>query len=199
MVEPRHALPGESTPAWREADESAGALGASGQRARGSSGPALGTHEQAWRLMKPSPRHRARGGPQGLAGSAGRQQGPTRPWPTRCEAGEPIEKGECPWEWAGACRRDREPHRGQLVLALADASLLLSALSLCLGFLAVMALALGVAAWVLASHDLGRMRAGVMDPGGLGATALGRCRARAGVALGLYSAALWGWFLALLT
>jgi hypothetical protein len=96
-------------------------------------------------------------------------------------------------------RRDYEPHRGQLVLALADASLLLGILSLCLGFLAPMAVALGAWAWVLASHDLRRMRSGLSDPSGLGPTALGRCRARAGVALGLYGGTLWGWFLSLIT
>jgi hypothetical protein len=61
-----------------------------------------------------------------------------------------------------------------------------------------MGLALGVAAWVLASHDLRRMRAGVMDPAGLAPTTLGRCRARAGAALGLYGAALWGGLLAVI-
>jgi hypothetical protein len=86
-----------------------------------------------------------------------------------------------------------------LVLALADASLLLGVLSLCLGFLALMAVALGAWAWVLASHELRRMRAGLVDPSGLGLTTLGRCRTRAGVALGLYGATLWGWFLSLVT
>jgi hypothetical protein len=96
-------------------------------------------------------------------------------------------------------RRDYEPHRGQLVLALADASLLLGILSLCLGFLALMAVALGAWAWILASHELRRIRAGLVDPCGLDPTLLGRRRARAGVALGLYGASLWGWFLALVT
>jgi hypothetical protein len=85
------------------------------------------------------------------------------------------------------------------VLALADASLLMGILSLCLGFLALMAVALGAWAWVLASHERRRMRAGLADPGGLGPTTLGHCRARAGVALGLYGATLWGWFLAVVT
>jgi hypothetical protein len=96
-------------------------------------------------------------------------------------------------------RRDYEPHRGQLVLALADVSLLLGILSLCLGFLALMAVALGAWAWVLASHELRRMRSGLADPSGLGPTTLGRSRARAAVALGLYGATLWGWFLARVT
>ena len=106
--------------------------------------------------------------------------------------------GALPWERPGAVRRDYEPHRAGWLLALADASLLLGALSLCLGFLALMGLALGLAAWVMASHDLGRMRAGSMDPGGRAATTRGRARARAGAALSLYGAVLWGWLLAVI-
>jgi hypothetical protein len=60
-----------------------------------------------------------------------------------------------------------------------------------------MGLALGVASWALAAHDLRRMRSRVMDPAGRDATACGRGRARAGVALSLYAAALWGCLLAL--
>jgi hypothetical protein len=86
-----------------------------------------------------------------------------------------------------------------MLLALADASLLLGALSLGLGGLAAVAGSLGVVAWVLASHDLRRMRARLMDPGGRANTALGRGRARAGVALSIYAAALWGWLLVLVT
>jgi hypothetical protein len=99
----------------------------------------------------------------------------------------------------GAVRRDCEPHRGKLVLKLADASLLLGAFALCLGFVAGLALACGVAAWGLASRDLGRMRSGLMDPRGQADTARGRTRARAGLALGLYAAVVWGWFLAVIT
>jgi hypothetical protein len=104
-----------------------------------------------------------------------------------------------PWARPGAVRRDCEPHRGKLVLKLADASLLLGAFALCLGFVAGLALACGAAAWVLASRDLGRMRSGLMDPRGQADTARGRTRARAGLALGLYAAVLWGWFLAVIT
>ena len=104
-----------------------------------------------------------------------------------------------PWERRGAVRRDCESHRSGLLLALGDASLLLGALSLPLGFLAVTGLCLGAAAWALASRDLRRMRARAMDPAGLSGTALGRGRARAGVALSLYAAALWGWFLLVVT
>ena len=106
-------------------------------------------------------------------------------------------EGGCPWDRPGAVRRDCEPHRIGHLLALGDASLLLGALSLGLGFLAVIGLFLGAVAWAQASRDLGWMRAGVMDPAGLSGTALGRARARAGVALSIYAAALWGGFLAL--
>ena len=112
---------------------------------------------------------------------------------------EAITRAVPPWERPGAVRRDCEPHRGQLVLKLADASLLLGAFALCLGFVAGLAMAFGAAAWALASRDLRRMQARLMDPGGLSGTALGRVRARAGVALSLYAALLWGWFLLVVT
>jgi hypothetical protein len=95
-------------------------------------------------------------------------------------------------------RRDGQAHRGQLLLALADASLLLGALSLCLGFLFLAAVACGAVAFGLSCHDLGRMRARLMDPGGLAVTRCARARARAGAALGLYGALLWACFLVLL-
>jgi hypothetical protein len=66
---------------------------------------------------------------------------------------EAITGAAPPWEQPGAVRRDCEPHRGQLVLKLADAGLLLGALALCVGFVALLALALGAAAWVLASRE----------------------------------------------
>ena len=106
--------------------------------------------------------------------------------------------GALPWERPGAVRRDCEPHRAAWLAALADASLLLGTLSLCLGFLALTGLALGLAAWVMASHDLGQMRSGLMDRRGQAATTRGRARARAGAALSLYGAVLWGWLLAVI-
>jgi len=116
----------------------------------------------------------------------------------RPEAGTTGDAGDRAWERPGATRRDCLPHRAGLLLALADASLLLGALSPCLGFPALAAFACGAVAWGLACHDLGEMRARRMDPGGLAATRRARARARAGAALGLYGATLWAWFLALL-
>ena len=104
-----------------------------------------------------------------------------------------------PWARRGAVRRDCESHRGAQLLAAGDTSLLLGALSLVLAFPALLGLGLGAAAWALASRDLRQMRARVMDPAGLSDTALGRARARAGVALSLYAGVLWGWFLLLVT
>jgi hypothetical protein len=112
---------------------------------------------------------------------------------------EPATEDDRPWEQPGAVRRDIEPHRGDLLRVLGDGGLLLGALSLCLGFLAPLGLGLGLAAWVLSSYDLRRMRARLLDPDGLAATAYGRRRARAGVALSLYGAIMWGWFLAVIT
>jgi hypothetical protein len=86
-----------------------------------------------------------------------------------------------------------------VLLRLADASLLLGVLSLPLGFLALLALAYGVVAWWLAMHDLQRMRFRLMDPAGRGATRRARARALAGMALGVYAALLWMWFLSLIT
>jgi hypothetical protein len=80
-------------------------------------------------------------------------------------------------------------------LVLADVSLLLGALSLCLGFLALAAFACGAVAWGVSCHDLRQMRARRIDPGGLAATRRARARALAGAALGLYGALLWAGFL----
>ena len=114
----------------------------------------------------------------------------------RGRQGADAEDGR-PWERPGAVRRDCAPHRAGLLLAVADTSLLLGALSLPLGFSALMGLGLGAAAWALAVRDLRRMRARVMDPAGRSRTA--RARARAGVAFSLYAVVLWGWFLLLVT
>jgi hypothetical protein len=100
-----------------------------------------------------------------------------------------------PWERPGAVRRDCQPHRDRLLLALGDASLLLGALSLPLGFPAVAGAGLGAAAWALASRDLKRMQARLMDPDGLSGTALARNRALLGLILSLYALALWACFL----
>lgn len=81
-----------------------------------------------------------------------------------------------PWERPdmGHARRDAEPHRGGLILGLGIASVasagIAPAFSGCTG---LVALPLGITAWVLGSIDLKRMRAGQMDPQGLGLTQAG--------------------------
>jgi len=68
----------------------------------------------------------------------------------RPEVGAGPASDDRPWERPGAVRRDCQPHRAPLLLALADASLLLGALSLCLGFPTLAAFACGAGARGLA-------------------------------------------------
>jgi hypothetical protein len=112
-----------------------------------------------------------------------------------------------PWEQPGSFRRDCEPHRGGLLFALGQVSLLLGCLALfCLipsvlglagqarqpaiaftglfcGVPSVLGLAVGVPTWVLARRDLGQMEAGLMDPGGRRKTQAGLGQAKVGVVL----------------
>jgi predicted Zn finger-like uncharacterized protein len=60
-------------------------------------------------------------------------------------------------------RRDAEPHRGGLVLALGIGAIVGS-------FCAPFGLVLGVLAWVLGRSDLNKMKKGEMDPAGEGMT-----------------------------
>lgn len=84
-------------------------------------------------------------------------------------------------------RRDCEPHRGPLIQALGVASILLSVLTFPLALvtwgifrmpvgagLGLLALGLGVAAWLLSTRDLARMEQGLMDPQGRPRTLAGR-------------------------
>src|SRR5690349_10448850 len=64
-------------------------------------------------------------------------------------------------------RRDCEPHRGPLVLALGVLSLVL--LSICFPVGAV----LGLVAWVMGQGDLRKLKRGDMDPAGQGLTQAG--------------------------
>ena len=92
-------------------------------------------------------------------------------------------------------RRDCEPHRGATLQALGVASLLLSLLTAPAaaltwasalrmpagGAFGLVALGLGVAAWVMADRDLAKMDEGLMDPAGRGRTRGGRQCAVLGV------------------
>ena len=110
---------------------------------------------------------------------------------TDLEADISLVGNDRPREGFGAVRRDWEVHRGKLLLSLADAALLLGALSVCLGFPALLALFLGVIAWVASCQDKKHMLARQMDPNGRTLTGLARRRASAGVVLGLFGAILW--------
>jgi hypothetical protein len=89
-------------------------------------------------------------------------------------------------------RRDCEPHRGRLIAGLGNFSLIVGGLSLCLfGVGALVSVPVGVAAWVMANHDLAQMRAGAMDPRGKAQTENGRTGAIVGVVLSLLFASFY--------
>jgi hypothetical protein len=72
-------------------------------------------------------------------------------------------------------RRDCEPHRGSWVQLLGVVSIILGTLSIFLcGLSGLIAVPLGVAAWVMSGRDLAKMEAGLMDPSGLTQTRTGR-------------------------
>ena len=71
-----------------------------------------------------------------------------------------------PWERPGAVRRDCEPHRAGLIVALAVLGLLLGLLSLAAFPLAFMGLPLSVVALLMARRDLGLTGKGQMHPTG---------------------------------
>jgi predicted Zn finger-like uncharacterized protein len=93
----------------------------------------------------------------------------------RCRyCGEEVaEEEERPWERSHRLpvRRDCEPHRGQMILVFGIVSLALLA---CGAMTAVFGLPFGIAAWLLGSKDLEKMRQGTMDPEGQGLTQAGR-------------------------
>jgi hypothetical protein len=89
-------------------------------------------------------------------------------------------------------RRDYKPHRGSLILGLGNASMIVGGLAVCsLGLGAIISVPLGIVAWLMANHDLERMREGRMDPRGKSQTEAGRTGAIAGLVLGLIFAAFY--------
>ena len=69
-----------------------------------------------------------------------------------------------PWEQPSACRRDCEPHRGEFLSLLANASVVMSCIGfVSLGAAAVVGLPLGLVVMLVARHDLRQMKAGQMD------------------------------------
>jgi hypothetical protein len=89
-------------------------------------------------------------------------------------------------------RRDYEPHRGALILTLGNLSMIVGGLSLCFaGIGSVLSVPLGIAALLMASRDLERMRDGHMDPRGKAQTESGRTGAITGIILGLIFASFY--------
>jgi hypothetical protein len=90
-----------------------------------------------------------------------------------------------------------EPHRGGMILTLGILSALFGTLSLCCGVPAVAGLGFGIPAWVMATHDMHRMRMGVMDRNGMANTQSGQSYAIVGVVLSfLCGVGYTFWFLA---
>jgi uncharacterized Zn-finger protein len=90
-------------------------------------------------------------------------------------------------------RRDCEPHRGPWIQLMGVVSIILGVLSFFfMGLGGIVALPLGIAAWVMGGHDLAKMEAGLMDPSGLAATRAGRQCGLLGVIFSLLGGAGWG-------
>lgn len=97
----------------------------------------------------------------------------------------PDKGDDRPWEKPEAKRRDYEPHRGEELRTLGYGTLVCSLLFCVTGVTALVALPLGIAVLLMASHDLREMHAGRMDPGGRADTRLGRGNALLGIFLSL--------------
>jgi hypothetical protein len=95
------------------------------------------------------------------------------------------EGGERPWERPGALRRDCEPHRARLIMALGGLAGLCALLMCLVGVTAPLAIGLGLAAWLMGRRDLARMRKGLMDPVGRWYTERGRSLGLSAAILGL--------------
>jgi hypothetical protein len=82
-------------------------------------------------------------------------------------------------------RHDCEPHRGDFLWLLGTASLVCGVLSCFLLLPGLVGLPLGVATLAMARRDLGRMKAGRLDPTGRERTEWAQNNARVGVGLSL--------------
>ena len=96
-----------------------------------------------------------------------------------------------PWQRPGAVRRDIEPHRGRLLLMLANAALVSGVASACLPGALVLAFVLGLLAYGLAGSDLRKMRAGLLDPSGRDDAVRARQRSLLALFVGLAAECLW--------
>jgi hypothetical protein len=73
---------------------------------------------------------------------------------------------------------------------MGNITLVVGGLSLCLvGLGLLVCLPLGITTWVMANHDLEKMRSGEMEPQGRGQTENGRTSAITGIVLSLFFAA----------
>jgi hypothetical protein len=89
--------------------------------------------------------------------------------------------GDRPWEQPGCVRRDCEPDRGHFLQFLAIVSMIFAAFSICSFVPALVAVPLGIVAMRMASRDLERMKAGLLDPNGFQLTE--RAERNAGLSL----------------
>jgi hypothetical protein len=88
-------------------------------------------------------------------------------------------------------RRDTEPHRGPLLHVLGVTAVILAVAGVPCGIPLLLALPLGVTVYLLADHDLGRMRAGGVDRRGEGITEDARDTSFTAVAVGAGALLLW--------
>jgi hypothetical protein len=75
-----------------------------------------------------------------------------------------------PWEQSGYVRRDCDPHRGHLLVALACLSIAFGLMGCFLLIPTIPGLLFGVAGYWMACTDLDRMRVGTIDRNGRQAT-----------------------------
>jgi hypothetical protein len=94
---------------------------------------------------------------------------------------------ERPWELLNQPRRDCEPHRGGVLVFLANLSLTYGALSLFTLLPSFIGLPLGIVTGVLARKDLSLMAKGLMDPAGRDQAEMARIRSAYAIVLCLIS------------
>jgi len=102
-----------------------------------------------------------------------------------------ADKGQRPWERPGALRRDCEPDRARFLMLLGMLSLVSGFLSFLL-LPALVAVALGLAVWVMSSRDSKKMGAGLMDRRGWKRTCIAERWASGGLLLGVSGLVYWG-------
>lgn len=123
-----------------------------------------------------------------------------------CQESVPVDADRCPYcgeslspligpsqrrSFRPRLRRDSEPHRGDTIFLFGLISLISACLSLlcCVGIFP--AVPFGLAAILMANHDLSRMEAGLMDPHGESQTRSGRTLGIIGVVIGIVVLLLW--------